>query len=243
MNAIAVIPCRMGSKRIPRKNLQEIERGISLVRYAVDCAAHAGYFAGVFVVTDDASQLPSLPGCNVLVCPPALCGDLSDIADVSRWALGMAGSFTPESITHVATLQPAVLARSPIIVCDLMRAATAPGVRGGLTMAASHPWTWTEDAAGLHPRWDGAPGYPRSQHLPRTRCEINAVQVATAEDVRAGRRWGWPLAVLELPSWSQALDIDTQQDLEQARAIWPVALPLLSNWRGKITVHQGPAHG
>ena len=236
MKSIAIIPCRSGSKRIPRKNLQEIEPGISLVRCAVDCAERAGVFHRIIVVTDDRSYLPPLPGADIWLCPPELCTDTADIAGVSQWCVERCSD-----VSLVTTLQPAVIARSPTIVRDLVLAvALNTTANGGLTMAAAHPWTWTDGVDGLAPRWAGAPGYPRSQNLPRTLCEINAVQVARADTVRRGLRWEWPLSILELPNWSQALDIDTPSDLEQARAIWPIAHPLLSAWRGKISTHEGP---
>ena len=50
--ALAIIPARGGSKRIPRKNLLPF-RGRPILGYAVQAALESGCFAEVMVSTDD----------------------------------------------------------------------------------------------------------------------------------------------------------------------------------------------
>lgn len=52
MSAIAIIPARGGSKRIPRKNLREFH-GRPIVGYAIRAALESGLFEEVMVSTDD----------------------------------------------------------------------------------------------------------------------------------------------------------------------------------------------
>lgn len=52
MSAIAIIPARGGSKRIPRKNIREF-MGKPMVSYAISAALKSGVFDEVMVSTDD----------------------------------------------------------------------------------------------------------------------------------------------------------------------------------------------
>jgi pseudaminic acid cytidylyltransferase len=50
--ALAIIPARGGSKRIPRKNLREFN-GHPILKYSVDAAIESGLFSEIMVSTDD----------------------------------------------------------------------------------------------------------------------------------------------------------------------------------------------
>ena len=52
MTALAIIPARGGSKRIPRKNIR-LFFGAPIISYAIHAARNAGIFAEVMVSTDD----------------------------------------------------------------------------------------------------------------------------------------------------------------------------------------------
>jgi pseudaminic acid cytidylyltransferase len=52
MNAIAIIPARGGSKRIPRKNIRDF-CGKPIIAYSIETALQSGCFEEVMVSTDD----------------------------------------------------------------------------------------------------------------------------------------------------------------------------------------------
>lgn len=52
MSAIAIIPARGGSKRIPRKNIKDF-LGKPIIAYSIDAALNSGVFDEVMVSTDD----------------------------------------------------------------------------------------------------------------------------------------------------------------------------------------------
>lgn len=232
MTAIALIPARMKSERIPRKNLREIKPGLTLVQQAVDCAVKSGCFSRVIVTSDE--DIP-VADAELIRQPDALSGPQSDIKSVAQWLLK---EHAPEA-DWIATLQPAVLARSPLIVRDLVEHCIKVK-RNGVTMAASHPWVWTMPLRGLcgpgaiAAEWLMGETYPRSQNMPKTFVEINAVQVADSVTIACGQRWRRPLDVLELPYWSQQFDIDTPDQLRDAIDMWPWAEPRLAAWKGAI---------
>lgn len=231
MNALAVIPARMGSARMPWKNRLEIEVGVSLAQHAVNCARGAGVFRHIVVSTDAPEDLP-IDRAHVSRRPVDLATGSADIAAVVRHELEIA-SRTHGRFDYVATLQPAVLARSPLIVRRLVEEVATRGAGGGLTMCPVHPWVWTERAGRATAPWLPGP-YPRSQDCGPMWQEINAVQVARADAVLDGKRWAPPLVILDLPTWAAALDVDTPQDLAQARDLWPWARQRLETWTGAV---------
>lgn len=231
MKSLCVIPARMGSSRMPWKNRLEIEVGISLAQHAVNCARGSGCFDRIVVSTDCPEDLPIDRGI-VTRRPPELATGTADIADVVKFELQRCDSaYRP--FTHVAVLQPAVLARSPLIVKRLHDEVVRTGARGGLTMCPVHPWIWTAHGDKLSAPWLPGP-YPRSQDCGKMWQEINAVQITTADVVHAGGRWDWPLIIMDLPIWAAVLDVDTAADLEAARDIWPYARRKLETWEGPM---------
>ncbi len=53
MTAIAIIPARGGSKRVPRKNIKAFH-GRPMIAYSIQAALESGLFTRVVVSTDDA---------------------------------------------------------------------------------------------------------------------------------------------------------------------------------------------
>ncbi len=226
MLTVAIIPARAGSKRLPRKNALHIEPGVSLVQQAIDCAYGSGVCDRIFVLTDDLAL--RFEHAEHLGEPTADAGDLADIATavahaVERIERGIG------RIGWVVTLQPAVLARSALIVQRVVQAVVREDAGGAVTAARTVPWQWGMSGHAARNSWHPGP-YPRSQHVGPHLAEINAVQVATREAVAAGRRWGLPLLLAELPPWAAALDVDEPADLAAARDLWPWARPRLETW-------------
>ncbi len=239
MRVLAVIPARMGSQRLPRKNLMEIEPGISLVQHAIDCARFSGVVDRVCYSSDEEIYGS---GAQFVRRPDEISGPTADIAAAVKHATEDMERSYKEKYDFVVTLQPAVLARSPLIVQRLVSRILTNDARGGLTMAVTHRWIWKVGGMFAENDWHGGP-YPRSQDdkMPR-RVEINAVQVTHRDDVGAGRRWAPPLVIMDLPPWAAALDIDTPEDMAMARDLWPWAKLRLETWTGDMRqireVHQ-----
>jgi CMP-N-acetylneuraminic acid synthetase len=229
---VTIIPARMGSERVKRKNLREIA-GKNLIQHAIDCAKASEVTGHIIVTSDDSSVFNEISGQDSFIVQPShLSTSTADIRHVVQWVMGR----LVRDWTHVVTLQPAVLARSPSIMADLVRHVVENETNGGLTMARSHPWVWHQRRGGLDCGWDYN-DYPRSQTMGRVMCEINAVQVTPRWCVGGGKRWWLPLSILELPTWSQALDIDTEEDMAHAEILGPAMLQMLEGWRGRITTH------
>lgn len=97
MTALAVIPARGGSKRIPRKNIKPFH-GRPMIAWSIDAALASGCFAAVIVSTEDdeiAAVAESLGAAVPFRRPAALADDHTGTAEViadaaARWAEGRA---------------------------------------------------------------------------------------------------------------------------------------------------------
>ncbi|MDU9033840.1 pseudaminic acid cytidylyltransferase [Pseudomonas corrugata] len=90
MNAIAIIPARGGSKRIPRKNLKLFD-GVPMIVRSIRTALESGVFDEVVVSTDDENiaELARAHGAQVpFMRPAALADDFTGTAAVIAHALG-----------------------------------------------------------------------------------------------------------------------------------------------------------
>lgn len=80
---LCVIPARIGSKRLPRKNILNLH-GRPMLAYSVDAALESGLFEQVIVSTEDAeiAVLAEQSGAVVHPRPAVLAGDLVSATDV-----------------------------------------------------------------------------------------------------------------------------------------------------------------
>ncbi|UMZ13690.1 pseudaminic acid cytidylyltransferase [Pseudomonas sp. MPFS] len=89
MSAVAIIPARGGSKRIPRKNLKPFD-GVPMIVRSIDIARASGLFQHVVVSTDDPeiAELAVAHGAEVpFVRPESLADDFTGTAAVIVHAL------------------------------------------------------------------------------------------------------------------------------------------------------------
>lgn len=87
--AVAVIPARGGSKRLPRKNVHPV-RGVPLLAYTIQAALASKSIESVAVSTEDAeiAEVAQLWGARVIERPIEFAQDGSAIDDVLRHAVG-----------------------------------------------------------------------------------------------------------------------------------------------------------
>lgn len=89
MKAIAIIPARGGSKRIPRKNVRSF-RGRPMLAYAIQTAKSTGLFDTVVVSTDDEEIAAVAESAGAWVPfrrPPELADDFTGTTPVVRHAI------------------------------------------------------------------------------------------------------------------------------------------------------------
>ncbi|NCC62103.1 MAG: pseudaminic acid cytidylyltransferase, partial [Verrucomicrobiae bacterium] len=89
MSAIAIIPARGGSKRIPRKNIRDF-CGKPIIAYSIEVALQSGLFNRVIVSTDDReiADVSQRYGADIpFMRPKALADDYTGTHEVMVHAL------------------------------------------------------------------------------------------------------------------------------------------------------------
>jgi len=222
--ALAVIPARGGSKRIPKKNIHPF-RGRPMLAWTVDAARESGCFSRVVVSTDDeeiaevarawGAEVPFLRSRAADDHAPASAATLATITQCEehwgeRW----------DTVAQLFAVCPLRTAEHIRAAMDAFHASDA----GFLISAYSYHWTnpwWacTLDEQGVPTRLF-PDAYVRSQDLPPLYGPSGAIWAADVAALReAGTFYGpghvyWPM------DWKAAVDIDGFEDLEIADTLF-----------------------
>lgn len=219
MAAIAIIPARGGSKRLPRKNIIDF-LGRPIISYSIDAAHESKCFERVVVSTEDdeIAAIVQRFGAAVEARSPALATDTVGVVDVClevlereaargrRWQTMVclyptAPLCTPADIREtLALLKPGV--------CDFAMGVTAYDLQPHLALKFAPD-------GGLTPMWPELINC-RASDLPPLRISngtVYAVDVAAFS--RARTFYGPGLRGHDMPR-NRSIDIDTQEDLDLA---------------------------
>ena len=219
MNAVAIIPARGGSKRIPRKNVRDFN-GRPMIAWAIGHAREAGIFDRVIVSTDDdeIAAAAEAAGAEVPFRRPAnLADDTTATAPVIAHAITQLG-LTIDDTSPVCCIYPA----TPLLEAnDLRRVLAAWHERPerfaltgyAPTLPITRAFTLDDEGAAsfLQPEF----AQTRTQDLPRALLDVGWCYIGST------RAWGEATSVIngasvvEIPA-ERAIDIDTEDDWQYA---------------------------
>jgi CMP-N,N'-diacetyllegionaminic acid synthase len=115
LNNIALIPARLGSKRLPRKNIKLLN-GIPLIAYTIKAALDANIFSEIIVSTDDKeiANIAESWGASVPILRPSeLATELSTDFEWIEHCLENMVSSTLDSNAYLTILRPTNPVRTP----------------------------------------------------------------------------------------------------------------------------------
>jgi len=229
-DAVAIIPARGGSKRLPRKNIADF-LGRPIIAYTIDAAKDSGCFDRIVVSTEDPEIAEIACNCGALVDrrAPELATDVVGLVDVCFDFLDReqrAGRDWQKMACLYAT--------APLRTASDVRATMALLEKGRCEFAmAVTPYDLQPhvalklDAGGqLTPMWPELLVY-RANDLPALRAGNGSTYTVFVEAFRRHRDFYGPsLRGYEMPR-ERSIDIDTPYDLElalwQARRQWAAA--------------------
>jgi CMP-N,N'-diacetyllegionaminic acid synthase len=226
-SAVALIPARAGSQRVPRKNLAELA-GHPLVAYAIGAAREAGIFEGVLVSTDseEIAEVAERYGAEVPGLRPQELATATS-ADIEWVLLSMAGR--DEDV--FAIVRPTSPFRTGATVRRAFERLVDLGDRADSIRAVErvrqHPgkmWTLDGDLlAPLQPQPIGeTPLHSRQFHaLPQVLVQNSSLELAWSRVLEAPLPTisGERVAPFFTEGW-EGFSIDYPEDLERAeRAI------------------------
>jgi N-acylneuraminate cytidylyltransferase len=227
---IAVIPARGGSKRIPKKNLKQME-GKPLIAYSIEAALKSGIFEQIVVSTDspEIAEVAKQYGAQVPFLRDLHLAD--DMTPVSAATVDVLLRLDPagERYAHVCQLMANCPLRTALDVVDSYRQFVDTGAESQLSVVRygwQNPW-WAmrrDEEFKLDPVFKEFITM-RSQDLPELFCPTGAVWWAQADVLRRERtyhvatRRGW-----EIP-WQRGVDIDTNDDWIMAEVLFRLGRP------------------
>lgn len=213
MRSLAIIPARRSSRRIPRKNLERVGRHSLLER-----AVRAGIVCErVVVSTDDPDAMDEAERLDVeyVARKPEHATDDAQLEPVIADVLAQ---FT--GYGAIVLLQPTSPFRTSAHVVEALELLETTGCDSVVSVTRSH----SHYPAFCGELYDGV-YYPRKPNMERLTssalehlCHENgAIYAFTREHFeRTGSRMGGDMRGLVM-HWSDAVDIDTPEDLEAAR--------------------------
>lgn len=226
-SAIAIVPARGGSKRIPRKNIRGFH-GVPLLARTVRTLRDTGLFTHVVVSTDDdeVAEVAKAAGATVPFRRPArLADDHTPTTPVIAHAIRQTAAHLEDNSPYVCVAYPAAVLVEPL---DLMEAFAR--LRAG---DVDYVFTATTFPAPIQRALrlldDGRTEMLWPEHL-ESRSQDLEESVHDAGQFYWGRRDAWlekrPVlggnsAAYILPRW-RAQDIDTEEDWVRAEVMFEV---------------------
>ncbi len=220
MSTAVVIPARIGSRGIPRKNLEHVG-GVPLVQRALESAC-VSIADQVILSSDDEEILalhttPKDRGAWAHKRQPHLCEDSSPSEEAVLAALDwMSGDTTYDNVILMQCTSPFTNASD---INGMVRMLEA-GSRCVVSVYREQLYTWTQTAGITHGQNFNytAPRLTRQASSP-TWVENGALYGMKVDDLRRARhRFFHPVELLEMPK-ARSVDIDTPEDLRIARIL------------------------
>lgn len=221
---LAVIPARVGSRRIARKNLREFH-GRPLLAWTIAAARSSGLFGRVLVSTEseEIAEIARRFGAEVpFLRPPPLADDHapSSLATLDAVERLERGGSRCEAVAQMLPTCPLRMARDVAESYRQFSDSAAPAQISVTRYPGPNPW-W---AAKLGDNFRLEPLFPealrsRSQDLAALYCPTGAIWWARAAVLRREKTFyasgvsGW-----EIP-WPRGIDIDTEEDWRLAEKL------------------------
>lgn len=224
-SALAIIPARGGSKRIPRKNIMPFA-GKPMIAWTIEAALNSGCFAKVMVSTEDKeiADVARSYGADVPFMRDSHFDDQSTVSEAVCATLERAQQLYGQHFSCVAQL----MANCPLRRADEIKSAVDYFSNGLHEFQIScfrfgwmNPW-W---AVKLDSEHNPQPMFAdalktRSQDLPPLYCPTGAIWLAKPEALLHSRSFYGPGYKFFPMDWRAAVDIDDYEDLAMAQAVF-----------------------
>lgn len=223
--SIAIIPARGRSKRIPQKNIIDF-CGKPMIAWTIEAALQSGMFDRVLVSTDDAdiAEVATQYGAAAPFLRQVASDDIAPVSVATLHALDQAETYWGEKYASVTQL----MANCPLREVGEIQRAWEHFITTGANFQLScfeygfmNPW-WAHT---INDEWHPTPLFrealtQRSQDLPKLYCPTGAIWIARVDALRASGTFYGPDHRFYSISWQAALDIDTEDDLLLASAVF-----------------------
>jgi len=216
MGAVAVVPARGGSRRLPGKNLVEVA-GKPLLVHTVEQALAARRVAEILVSTDDEriAAVARAAGASVIERPAELAGDHASSESAVLHALDARGGPDPEIVVLLQATSPV---RRPSDIDAAIALVEDGDADSAFSAVPGHVWLWEETPDGLRSVSYDWRARPRSQDMAPQLMEDGSIYVTrTALLRRTGNRLGGRIAAHRM-AHDRPIDLDDARQLPELEA-------------------------
>ena len=215
---VAIIPARIGSKRIPDKNIIDF-MGKPLMAYTIEAALQSEVFDDVIVSTDSEAyaDIALKYGASVPFLREKCNDDYSTVADVMKYVLETLKTKFGKEYDNYASLQVSC----PLRGSDIIKNVYAEFIKTDSAFTATcfpfnfmNPWWAFKMGNNSSAEFMlSSPAQSRSQDNEQLYCPTGAVYFSKISGKGTSGRH-FPI------DWKYAVDIDNYEDLEIAKAIY-----------------------
>jgi N-acylneuraminate cytidylyltransferase len=220
VNRLGIIPARGGSKRLPRKNILELN-GKPLLAYTVEAALNSGVLERVIVSTEDEeiARVGGAAGAEVLLRPGELASDSARVRDVCVHVIEELSQERPIDCFCVLTATSALRTAE-----DIRRSFEL--LQTGFDYVSSvteyffypHAALVEDETSRLHYQWPEI-AHAKGQELPNFVVENGAINWCRMEQFMRDRElMGSNTGAYRMPKY-RSIDIDTLEDFQAMKAL------------------------
>ncbi len=211
MKTVALIPIKLGSKRVPGKNIKPFFDGTPLMSFIQQACLDAGNIDEVYVYCSDDAVVPYvIPGVKYLKRPEYLDGDSINANDFIREFMK-----TVDADIYVNAHSTSPFAK-PSTIAELVDKVASGEYDSAFCAESLRTFMWQE---GKPINFDPN-HFPRTQDLPLIYGETSIAYVFTKESfIKHNRRLGSHPYIKEVDK-IEAMDIDYPEDFEIADAVY-----------------------
>ena len=224
--AIAIIPARGGSTRVPKKNILDFY-GKPMIAYTIEACLKSGKFDRVLVSTDseEIAEVSKKYGAEVPFLRTECADSMTPVSEAVLFALHQAQEFWNEKYDIVAQLMANCPIRNEADVKNAFDNFVEKGYQSQIScfkFGFMNPW-WAlkidKDFKGE--RIIDIPMNVRSQDLEELYCPTGAVWICKKEHLEKYKSFYGEHNYFEI-NWKSAVDIDNWEDVEMAKAVYLV---------------------
>ncbi len=213
--AIAIIPARGGSKRLPDKNVLPLA-GLPVLAHTVNHAIAAKSVSDVYVSTDDPhiATIAETHGATVVPRPQNLCSDTATSESALLHVLDERLRSNLKDPDIVVFLQCTSPVRAPDDIDRAIKLFLHSQADSLLSVCANHRFHWRSVNGSAKPINYEYMERPREQDMPPQYQENGSIYIFRTSLLRSSlNRLGGRIALYEMSYWS-SFQIDDPEDLE-----------------------------
>ena len=232
---LAVIPARIGSKRIPKKNIVDF-LGKPMIQWTIEQANQSDCFDKVFVSTDS-EEISKIAKANGADCPVLRTDAADDLSPISEATLSAVNQ--SESLWGKFDIVVQLMANCPLREASQIKNSIDSFISNNFDSQISffkygfmNPW-WAHEIKNNIPK----PIFEesinqRSQDLPDLYCPTGAIWISKVSSLYKHKTFYAPNHGSFIMDWISAIDIDDYNDLEMAKALFGILHKRDKNFNG-----------